>query len=246
MIDKIAEDPNRAVKGKSLNYAELSDWTPEKFISFFDFISFISVYTKEASITPEVLTQIQNHPNKEFLARFDIPFNEYAPQIIARRIRDVVMQLSSIVGRFLKENPGLMTESMLEVTNRIPRFKSLSAHFKVVQTDTGAIVIEPNNAVEYIPQAVKSANAEVGLMEVVLKTTNVINIILDSINPRDIKSMETKDKIAALQKLSFIFTHSKQVKGNTNTFNKINIVNASKDDLEKAVMEFTQQDISNE
>ena len=237
-------EPLRIVKGKSLTYNDLQDWTPEQYINFFKFIQFFH----GLQINEESLRLIEMLPKAQYgelLARAAIPFREHPPNVIEKRIREVIAGFALTVGKYLKENPGLMTESMLEAINKVPRLQSIAKHFKVSRTDTGLVVIEPENSVIDEPQAVKSANAEVSLMESMLKTASIFDMIASTIKLSELKGMDVKDRIAALQKLSFVFSLSQKSKPNSNVFNKINIITANKDQLEKSILDFANEEQSN-
>ena len=94
-----------------------------------------------------------------------------------------------------------------------------------------AIVVTPVNASEILVGAVN-------------KVIEIYNNIASSISDDDIKKMQVKEKINALQKLSYLHAAIRNAKQTKNTMNfiKIDTSNAKAADLEEALMNMDKDD----
>lgn len=94
----------------------------------------------------------------------------------------------------------------------------------------------PRNAIALpIPGSITNpTNAAEVLVGAVNRVIDVYNKLAASITDDEIKTMGIKDRISALQKLSYIHTATKKIKMPNMTFIGINTNNKTAEDLEKA------------
>lgn len=240
-------NPYRAVQGILPTKREIQNWPYDKFMDFLRFVDFwtdgdVIKVTKEKREEMEKLAfETPHHPYQEFLWRIDHFLLN--PEATSRKFYYKLAAMIRQVGGYLKANPGMVDEEMKKLIEGNPRLEWILKHFKVVETKIGAEVVMPDTTEEVGFQRGQSPvpKAEVTMMESLMKVASVFDMLASSIKPADIRGMEVKDKIQAMSKLSFIFTQAKSMKPNTAVFKQLNIYRASKEDLEKSLMDFAEE-----
>lgn len=126
------------------------------------------------------------------------------------------------------------TEEEKELDKEARRKKFLEEHpnFDATRKQVALpdVVVTPVNAAEVLVGAINNV-------------ITLYNKISDSIDDRDIQKMPLKDKINALQKLSYIHTATKKFQPKMQ-FIKIDTTKASANDLEAALLNFNKVDES--
>lgn len=240
------DNPYRAVQGTLPRKREVQEWSHDRFTDFLAFVTFfvdkdIIKVTKVKRQAVEEYLNIDYHPWQEFLYRINCPLDN--PEATDRKFYYRLASMIRLVGGYLKQNPALVTEEMKEGIKDNPRLNWIIPHYKVVDTAIGAEVVVPAtlDTTTFVKRTTSPLNAEVTFMETMLKTANLFDMIVSSIKPSEIRSMDIKEKIAALSKLSFIGTNLRQMKPTTQVFKQINIHKANKEDVEKAILDFAQE-----
>lgn len=237
----------RAVRGSLPARRDVAVWEEKKFLDLFDFINhFIEpnrgsvsvIVTKEKWAAAEKVLELPYHPWQELLYRIDRLTKDTRFNSGSIYIR--IAALNRAVLGYLKNNPAAVTEDMRKVIEPNPRLNWCLRHFNDTTTKIGAEVVMPNNtdATGTHPVPIKTRSPDRIMLEGQMHVFNLFELIAGSIKAKDIKDMDARDKIAALQKLSFIFSVSSKFKANSQTFINLNVNAAKREDLEKALLDF--------
>lgn len=242
----------RAVESKDrlsvIKSAEVAKWDSTKLLQFYQFCMLFweeGKFRCNSGTMHNVYYANDNYPEwpyKEFLHRINIWFDQKKGyNYAAFNTRFITM--TRVVNSYVKKHPGLVTPEIVEILKDIPAYAWILETYKTVTTKTGATVLE----VDYTRNDEKGfkredqtldLSPEKNLLQAMMKVTDVYNMIAGSITKDEIKKMNVKDKINALQKLSFINGAVQKFKPNGNTFQQINIFKDSREDLEKAILDF--------
>lgn len=247
----VGQDPHRLIRGRNLTFDTIKEWPSKKFMDFFNFFMFCAVKRPGTSVElpMEKILKLEQTPDwEEFIIRFNVPLRDYPQNVIETQYNKKMRANVNLVGRFLKAYPAFVDPSLKEFIDQYPKLHFITKHFKVEETKSGAIVILPDTTVIDDPlsvkdnlPAVKMKESEISLMESMLKVASVFDMIVSSIDVKQIKSMDVKTKIASLQKLSFVYTQSRNMKPNSTVFKQLNINTTKAVDLEKAVLAFAEE-----
>lgn len=238
-------NPYRAVEGTLPRKRDVALWSHDRFMDFFRFVSFfmeedmVKVNQKKRVAVEKMMTDDLNHPWAEFMWRINcFTSNKLATD---RKFYYRLAATMRLVGGHVKANPALVSDDMKAMVEKNPRLNWVIPHFKTVTTKIGAEVVVPDTqeTVGFVKGHTPPSNPEVSLMESMLKTANLFDMIVSSIKKSDINDMTVKEKVSALSRLSFIWTQSRNMKPNTTVFKQMNVYKASKDDLEKAISDFS-------
>lgn len=156
-----------------------------------------------------------------------------------------VMRISTIIRTFknaVMAKPNLITPKMV-----VENFGK--THFQWMQKSYGSNGI-PKDVPAVILQSTKdlginveTVHAEitpsVRLQRASEKVIHIYDMLADSIDLKDIEKLSVKDRLTYLQKLSFVQTSKAKQKTNIN-FIKTNTKTGSKEELESALLDFTQ------
>lgn len=117
-----------------------------------------------------------------------------------------------------------------EKESRRLKFLELHPNFGVTKQNISLppIIVTPTNAAEVLVGAINNV-------------IEIYNKLSASISEEDIKKMSVKERIGALQKLSYIHQTTKKFKPNLN-FIKINTKEATAESLESALLDFNKDD----
>ena len=241
--------PFRAVQGKLPTKAELGNWPTQKFFSFLDFCNHFMILEKgghRISITTEKIREMEKimrgptHPYQEFLFRI----NQFStdPESTQRKFLYKHGAFMRNVLGYLKMNPAIITEEMRAIIEPNNRFNWCLRLTKLQMTRVGAEVIVPDTLdnVMYKKKQVQSPNADKMLIDSLIKVANVFDMIAGSIKKKDIESMTPSQKIMALSKLSFVHATARNFKPGSAVFQKINVFQAGKEELESALLDFSK------
>lgn len=249
---KNTENKYRAVestdKNSVIKSAEVAKWDSAKLLQFYQFLMLFweeGKFKVNSGTMHNVYYANDNYPEwpyKEFLHRINVWFDQSKGyNYIAFKSR--MMTMSRVVNTYVKKHPTMVTEEIRDLLKDIPNYAWVLESFKITTTKIGADVVEFDKT--RIDDAGFTKNdqrlvstPEKNLLEAMMKVTDVYGMIAGSIKKEDIDKMNVKDKINALQKLSFINNTVLKFKPNGNTFQQINIFKDSREDLEKAILDF--------
>lgn len=246
---KMPPNPYKVFEGMSLYKRDVELWQHDRFMDFFRFVGHFMIGdrvkpTKAARREVEEITiQVEAHPWLEFMTRINLPTS------IARatdsRFYNKLASMIRVVGGVLKENPVLVTEEIRALIKDNPRLNWALVHFKEVELSNGQTTVLKDTS-DGSGGVVPVATPQMALLETQLKIASVGAMIVNSIKASEIKDMDIKDRINALAKLLPIYKSFNGNQGNTNVFNKINIIKATREDLESSLLGFNQNENGNE
>ena len=237
----------RAVRGSLPGRRDVEQWKESQFLSLFEFIEHVCearkgtisvVVTKEKWLAVEKVLDLPYHPWQEILYRLDRLTKDTRFNAGSCYIRIAAMN-RSVLG-YLKNNPAAITETMRKSIEPNPRLNWCLRNFADKTTKIGAEVVElaKVDATGSYPKPIGQRSPDRIMLEGQLKVFSIFEMIAKSINSKDIKEMDVRDKISALQKLSFIFNVASRFKANSQTFINLNVNAAKREDLEKALLDF--------
>lgn len=149
-----------------------------------------------------------------------------------------------MVGGYLKQNPSLVSDAMRAVIVRNPRLSWCLVHFEIKDTKPGVSVVTDTKLDDVGPDKQLMANPDpkLQIMETDLKLTDLAHKMVKGLKPKDLENLSTKDRIS----LALAITKSKRggsAGPNVGVLNQLVINKASRDDLEKAMLEFNQNKV---
>lgn len=243
----------RAVKGILPKKAEIVDWSSEKICALLQF----------ASIS---LREREYRGKKEFTFNWDKKFeddvamndNTHFIEFMTRLKGDPDMNHLGLRGRltsmvrtvlsYVKSNPHIVTDDMEILLKSSDRFNWALNNFETKKTAIGAEVVSVNN--EETTQVDRKNSQqlqtnltmpEVQFNQSMLMMTSLMKDMLASIKKKDLKNLDAKDKLKlAIPMLAAVAKAVSSKKPGALTFKKIVINSASKDDLEKAILDYNQ------
>jgi hypothetical protein len=237
----------RAVRGSLPSRRDVAEWDEKKFLDLFDFINlFIQpnrksvsvIVTKEKWLAAEKVLDLPYHPWQELLYRIDRLTKDTRFNSGSCYIR--IAALNRAVLGYLKNNPAAISDEMRKIIEPNPRLNWCLRVYTDTTTKIGADIVLPNttDATGVYPKPIAVRSADKIMLEGQRHVFNLFELIASSIKPKDVKDMDVRDKIAALQKLSFIFNVASKFKANSQTFINLNVNAAKREDLEKALLDF--------
>lgn len=221
------------VQGVLFTKKDIESWPTDKYLDFFRFFSFfiddgVVKVTDEKRAEMEKYFEIPHHPYHEFLWRINCFVLN--PKATSKMFYNRLAASQRLIGMYLKENPSIISGEMRDVLSTNVKFQWMLPEKQPGLPSTD--LIDPAN----MPTDIQTT--DITITNTLTKTAGVFNEIVDSIKRKDINSLSLKEKISALKSLSFIFTQVRQMKPESKVFNNINIIKASREDLEKAVLNF--------
>lgn len=239
----------RAIRGTLPRRREIADWPESQFLSFFEFIEhFCSfnkrvdtisvIVTKEKWAIAEKVLDLPYHPWQEILYRIDRLTKDTKFHSGSIYIR-IAAYNRAVLG-YLKNNPAAVTDAMRKAIEPNPRLNWCLKHYDDKETKIGAEIVLPHttDATGSYPKPIAQRSPDKIMLEGQLQVFNLFEMIAKSVKANEIKDMDVRDKISALQKLSFIFNVAKSFKANSQTFINLNVNAAKREDLEKALLDF--------
>lgn len=252
-----SSDPYRLIRGFNLRKEDIKEWSSKQFMEFFRFMDFLAdIPGKTTTVTmpQDKLIAIEKIEEfKELLIRFNVPLHDFPQWRLEKELTKRLTPAYMLVARFLKTYPSFIDNEMKQWIEEHPKLHAIKKHFKLEETKAGIPMILPDTTLleaqtvgkTYMPE-VKLKDSEISLMESMIKVAQVFDMVVSSINVKEIKSMDIQKKIGALQKLAFVFTQSRNMKPNSTVFKQLNINTTSTKDLEKAVLQFAEEGDNNE
>ncbi len=237
----------RAVRGTLPRRREVAEYKEATFLSIFQFIEHFCeerrgtlsvVVTKEKWALAEKVLDLPYHPWQEILYRIDRLTKDTRFNSGSIYIR-IAAYNRAVLG-YLKNNPAAITDEMRKVLEPNPRLNWCLKHYDDKQSALGTDLVLPHTSdtTGTFPKPISQRSPDKIMLEGQLHVFNLFELLAKSIKEKDLKDLDVRDKISALQKLSFIFSVSSKFKANSQTFINLNVQAAKKEDLEKAILDF--------
>lgn len=241
----------RAVRGRLPRRREVAEWTEKNFLDYLSFIEHFCqvnpktqdisvIVTKEKWAIAEKVLTMPFHPYQEILYRIDRLTKDTKFHAGSVYIR-IAAYNRAVLG-YLKNNPAAVSDDMRKIIEPNPRLNWCLKHYKDVETQIGAEVVLPDSAdnTGQFTKPITQRSPDKIMLEGQLQMFNLIELIAKSIKPTDIKDLDVRDKISALQKLSFVYNTAAKFKANSQTFINLNVQSAKRDELENALLDFSK------
>lgn len=243
--------PFAAIAGVLPSRRDLSEWNTRKFLLFLEFCELFMVREGDdfkISITEDRLKHaerflaVPHHAFQEFLWRVN-QFSTDVDSTPRKFFYKHAAFMRQVLG-YLKLNPAAITDEMRSIIVPNPRYNWCLKHTKVQTLRSGAevVVADTLDNVSHQKHQVQAPNAEKMLVDAIIETTNLYSLIAKSVTKNDIKELKPMEKISALQKLSFVLSTAQKWKPTALVFKQLNIHSAGKDDLEKAILNFAEEE----
>ncbi len=244
----------KAIQGEFPRQYEISQWTEEKFLLLFGMVLYLIVKSKNDKDTITINDLSWKAAEEKWLDGTH-PFEEEMmyrighfttdPDFNARKCFYKFRGLITNVGNYLKKNPAAVTADMKVVIESTERLSWITKHYKEIETKIGATTIVPDTTNTIDPQerlfTPKPGNPEIRLKEATLELVSVAETLLNSINKKDLKELPVKDKLNMIMKIMDTVPGMFKNKTGNTTFQKINIFQAGREDLEKGLLEASEK-----
>ncbi len=229
----------RAVQGVLLRNTDLKEWNSDKFDTFFDFMMrFLSKGT--IVVSNEVLQELEQEmvldtcTHREFMHRVDRWYDAADPKA-CKPFHPRLMTMLRVVSGYLEKHPEALAPATIDKIAGLPQFARCIPSGTRALADFGGGITEQED--DRARSFERQQNYESILVSNIKKIAVLTEDILGSIKRKDIMRMDVTDKIAAVQKLSYVYNTVKGFKPGSNTFQQINIYKDSKEDLEKSLLD---------
>ena len=244
----------QAIQGEIPRQYDISNWTEKQFLLLFGMVKYLIVTSKTGKDTITI-NNVSWHAAEEKYLDGQHPFEEEMmyrighftsdPAFHGRKCFFKFRTLITMVGNYLKKNPAAITEDMAVVINSTERLSWITKHYKEIQTKIGGTAVVPDtrnttDASEILPTAAPK-NLEVRFLEAKLTLINTLEIMLGSINKKDLKDLPTKDKLTLGLKILDELQNASKSKNISTTFNKINVYQSGREDLERGLLEASEK-----
>lgn len=240
----------RAIKGELPRKNEIAHWDQEKLQAFISFSSFF-IDGDKFVITGERRkdAELRMHEEAfwmEFMVRIDCPFGKGEGSNQSFRMRFMAM-LRTVLA-WLKSNPHAISEEMRAIMQKSERMNWALDPFKEKTTKIGASIISVDNRettepglANQNPGATNLTLPERQFNQALLQMTSLLVDLTRGISRSDLKKMSPGERIKVATGLAQTLQKSfATYKPNSMTFKKIVINNAGRDDLEAALLDYSQ------
>lgn len=246
------------IEGKIWKLDEIAMWPASKFEDFFVFLDFFWVEGKMIA-TLDVILMLEEYSKAgsscaEYVHRIGMyTLNGEMSNPDRHKYRMRLGTMYRLVQKYLKEKaPGVLSP----ITAKKYRFKVQYEWLRELYDDNGNVkfvsqnepetvhgdVVPVSQETQIVPQQGPLSQRLLGAIE---KVITVYEAIAESITIEDIKKMKATEKVAALNKLSYIHTNFGKMKTPVK-FTQINIGKASKEELEKQMLDFGENEDDND
>ena len=237
-----------AVAGTLPRHYEVAQWSAEQYALFFDMVNHFTDDGGTLRCTPPKIAAFEeanmeksyNPFVTELLYRMDAFHKDPKSSNVKflRRLQAIIRT----VGSYVKKNPSVLNEELVDKVKDNPRMNWMLINYAETQTKLGPVVMPHNVETTTFQRKATGpgANPQVKLIEAMTNLSDMFVTLSKSVSKKELREMSAKDKIAALSKLSFIFSESRKFKPNVGVFNQINIYKSDKESVEKALLEYAE------
>lgn len=243
----------RAVKGKLPKKAEIIDWPEEKILSLLAFCRIFFEGDSYCVDTPRrelAESRAADEPYwEEFLIRIDKPLGSKDATHQMFRIRLMTLLRNTLA--WLRSNSFAITDRLKVELASSPRFKWSLETFVEKTTEIGGTVVSLQNrdttdpAMPNYKRSVTDVEPpQIRFNKALMQMTEVFELLIKDIKPRDIREMGTKDRIKSATAIAATLTKTfKEYKPNVTVFQNINVHSAEREELEKALTDYQEAQV---
>lgn len=241
----------QVIRDKLPRKNEIVDWSENKLVAFLQLVLFFSDGDNYAVTKEKVETFEKRAPEEPFWLEFNVRINRptFKEGFTVQQFKMRLMTAIRVVLSWLKSNPHAITDEMRDMMDSTARLRWALDPFKAKGTAIGAEIVGVDNKEVTDPNRsnVQPATSNLTLPEVqyhnaLLNVASILNNLTKGIKPQEIKKMSVESRIKLAD--SLIKTMGKVVGGqkpNTQVFKQLVIHNAGRQDLEDAMLEFSQE-----
>jgi len=231
------KNKHKDIVGQSLRKNHLPQWDEIRFLEFFALIHHFCpkgewMFNDLACRT--FCQQAENRPFwEEWMWRFEINKEGVSMKALSGRVSGFL----PVLGTYLQSNPHVITKRMREVMKGNPKLEKYTEPFKVIKNEIGADVVVPNTDEGQVLEL-----PEVQYHKAMLKMAALSNELTAGITKDDLKKMAPEDRIKlSMQILSLMSRVQGGQRPNITIFKKLVVNQAGRDELEKAMLEYTKE-----
>jgi hypothetical protein len=234
---------------------EIADWSQAKIESYLRFARLFMEVSKDKKRSGSHTFAFDENrwqaakENKEeeywdeFRTRVLIPKVGIAEGRWQQKMKGRIMMMTRIVGSWLKSNPFAITEEMESLIKDNDRLEWIKNTFTVKDNEVGGTLVVPDTTEmvdEEKPGEVSVSNPLVQYNQALLKMATVFNTLVKGIKVKDINEMDVKDKLKLAVPIAQALAKTFQGKAPQGNIFKTLIINkAGREDLEKAVLNYS-------
>jgi len=228
-------------EGVSLKKVMLENWTDAHFLNWIRLVHFFTDKTEKKLRFTELSLKAfreacrENEMWKEWMYRIEANKLDYDIGTISGRF----LNSNRLIGSYLQGNPHKVTNQMRGIMEINIYLKKYIEPFTTKTSAIGADIVTTNS-----DDLARFELPEVQYHKAMLKMSKVADELLDKISRTDIKKMSPKDRISLANTL--LGTLSRVQGGhkpNMQIFKQLVINQAGRQDLESAMLEYTQDQI---
>lgn len=239
LMNKTVDKSPISIEGVMIREIDISKWNDLEFKEYFIFAEFFYKQGKIIATEETAQAAYQYAEASAFIGEMLTRINR--PIIAGEEWnrRQFYMRLNSTlrtVNMYMKKHPEMLLQSIV-IENRMKTHCQWMNDLYDAEGNVKKVEEAPPMNLSVV-EGVQPASV---LLEAMQRVANVYNALANSITEADIKKLDVKDRISALQKLSYIHTSAKKFKPNLK-FTKINIKTGSKEELEEALLDFNNDD----
>lgn len=229
----------RAVRGQLLKKNDVAAWSEAKIVSF---IRFVDNFLDGDRFEVVPLTRKNAELNEdweEFVERINEPMGK-GMNTTAYRLR--LISLVRTVGAYLKDNPHAVPEEVYDMMSKTKRLSWMLTPIVTKATPLGAEVVaidERDETQAGQASSVTVTNPELQYHKALKVLTSLLTELVGSVKKKDLKDLTVKEKLMVINTtISTLDKYFKKGTPNTMVFKQLNVHSASREDLEKAMIEY--------
>ena len=239
----------KEIKGILYKGDDVELWDDKKFNDYYIFLDFLVGKDGKVHVTRDAVHAAQKFKLaspmiSEILERIDVPLNMRDPDVW--NYRKFYMRLQTvirIVNTRLKVKPSLLIPALVK-RERVKAHCAWMNDFYDEENIPKQSLPAPKRRANSKPLLVLEEDISPAqkLINAIDKVANIYNLIADSIEQEDIDRLDVKDKINALQKLSYLYGAMKKTPPKNLKVININTKTGSKEELEEALLSLDDTD----
>lgn len=230
------KEKHRDIVGQTIRKNHLPQWDELRFMEFFAMIHHFCPKGEWMWNPLAVKTFCQQAETRPIWEEWMWRFEMLKETTKIKSISGKIMVLLPIIGTYLQSNPHNITVKMRERMKGHVKLAKYTEPFKVVQNELGADLILPNT-----DEGHELTLPEVQYHKAILKMSAIANDLIEGLTKDQLKKMSADDRIKlSLQIINTMSRVTGGQKPNLQIFKQLVVNNASREDLEKAMVAYTQ------
>jgi len=231
-----------SIKGVIIKELDINMWDDKTFSEFFLFSDFFFGEDGKLNVNPSTVGVAEQYQDsslfiKEMLTRIDYPLTS---EVVWNR-RKFFMRLNvmfRMVKKAIEKRPELLLPSLVIKQFNKKQYRWMNNLYNPDGIVRMVTITEERRLARTSANEITPSER---LQEAMSKVADVYDMIAGTITEKEIKAMNVKDRINALNKLSYIHATQKKFKPNMN-FIKINTKSGSAEQLENELLNFANDD----